>query len=672
MIRFLLPLLLLSASIFGQESVSVPSGKFGPPLNTQNAEYCPVIAPNARYLVFQSNRPGGEGGMDLWISENKNFRNRTEKPIWGEPANFRELNTTGFEGPFSILFDADGKPLEIFFTSQKDPRTGRTGLAGLNLYSTRNLTRKNPATDRWSVPEHLIVVNTNFDEKMPAISPDGKSLVFSSNRPGGLGGFDLWISNRDSLESKWSEPVNLGRMFNSRFHEIMPSYHYDGLSLFFSSDRNDENHKFSFYMANFEDPSLSYSEEELADPLPLNSPKKPKVPKLSTLKKLPPPFNSLDDDEGITLTHDGLWVFYSSNRKGGEGQFDIYRAPVTEELRKPYAFELYGVVVDGSESLMIGLDSTLKISNGSGTVKIITSRRIGGDITTKEANQKEPVNFRTRILTGDVYKVEVSSPGFHPNQFSLDLRGTVGFKKSKYVKVILMPLEEEKKEPEETPVAKKEVPEKEPEVIPPSKSQSVLVLLKDFTTKKPILNGKVILIHEKAKDGTDLPKEKEGFLLEALPTEAFELMASAKGYKPETLIVPVQEETYRKAKEIEIFLQKKGDYPAIYDTPILFEFNEFKILESQKKYLNAFVKFLKANPSDEVELGGHTDNVASKEYNLPLSEKRAVAIKEYLVKKGIAESRIQTKGYWYSQPAADNSAEEGRAKNRRVTFKKLK
>ncbi|MCX7999389.1 MAG: hypothetical protein N3A69_10645, partial [Leptospiraceae bacterium] len=96
-------LFVVTTTIFGQEfSVT----RFGSPLNTQSNEYSPVIAPNGRYIVFQSNRPGGEGGMDIWISENKNYQNRTGTPLWSEPLNFRELNTRGFEGPFSILFDS--------------------------------------------------------------------------------------------------------------------------------------------------------------------------------------------------------------------------------------------------------------------------------------------------------------------------------------------------------------------------------------------------------------------------------------------------------------------------------------------------------------------------------------------------------------------------------------
>ena len=64
--------LLTVLSLFTQDFSA--DGKFPYPLNTQNSEYSPIIAPNSRYIVFQSNRPGGLGGMDIWISENKNFR----------------------------------------------------------------------------------------------------------------------------------------------------------------------------------------------------------------------------------------------------------------------------------------------------------------------------------------------------------------------------------------------------------------------------------------------------------------------------------------------------------------------------------------------------------------------------------------------------------------------
>jgi peptidoglycan-associated lipoprotein len=644
-------------SIFAEEVSIFQDGKFGYPLNTQNSEYCPVIAPNSRYLVFQSNRPGGLGGMDLWISENKNFKNRTAKPIWAEPKNFSELNSSDFEGPFSIFFDTDGRPKEIYFTSRKSSISGREGFKGLNIYYTQNLTQKNPSIDEWSKPIPILEISSHFEDKMPTISPDGNFLIFSSNRPGGFGGFDLWISHRDRKENKWSSPVNLGPKINSSANEIMPSYHYDGLSLFFSSDRMDEQYKFNFYMADFEDDSQILSDEgEKKVQLEKNS--KPLYPLVRTLKKLSMPFNSSHDDEGISLSHDGLWIYFSSNRIGGEGQFDIYRAPVTEDLRKPYAFNLYGLVVDGSEKTMIGLDSTIKVFNEKGLIKIITSKRIGGDLSS--VSKDEPTNFKTKLLTGSKYRFEVSSPGFHPNEFTLDITGNVGSNKSKYMKIILLPVEEV-----EVAVTKPENPQIDPEKIP----EFIRIILRDSESKKFLVEGKVIFYNEEKKEGMELKRDAEYFKIDSFPQGDFELTGSASGYSTETLLIRKDDTIQRSKKELTIDLNRlpKG---SIYEKSVLFDFSEANFRKDEIPKLKELVSFLKKN-KDRVEIGGHTDNIDSKEFNVKLSQKRADVVKEFLVSQGIDESRLETRAYWYSQPIDSNETPEGRAKNRRVSFKKI-
>lgn len=612
--------------------------------------------------------------MDLWISENKNYRNRTGTPSWSEPQNFRELNTPDFEGPFSILFDGDGRPSEIYFTSQKSSVSGRDGLKGLNIYYTKNITGKNPSLDKWSPPTHILEINSNFDDKMPSISPDGKSLVFSSNRPGGYGGFDLWVSYRDTTQNKWMNPVNLGSEINSSGNEIMPSFHFDGATIYFSSDRKDENYKFSFYAADLDDETLLSAEDGVERPK--NPNKSPSLPKLRELKRLSIPFNSKYDDEGISLTHDGLWVYFSSNRPGGEGQFDIYRAPITEEMRKPYAFQLSGLVVDGSEDTMIGLDATIKITNEKGLVRLLTSRRIGGDIGSKKPDS-EITNFKTKLLTNYKYKIEVSSPGFHPNEFLLDLTGNVGFGKSKFVRVVLMPIKEEVEEKETKPIptptptnpqGKKE----EPKVDTPTASTGYRVLLKDFDTKQDLPDGTVKLSTEPQKEGVVLKKGSDGsFLMEKLPPGTFELAGSAKGYGTETLTVAADDKNTRDKKVIEIFLKQVAKKENLFEKIVLFDFSESKLKEDQIPVLGEFLAYLKSNPKDSIEVSGHTDNIDSKEFNTKLSQKRADVVKEYLVSNGIDAKRIITKALWFSQPVSDNGTEEGRAKNRRVTFKNV-
>lgn len=94
-----------------------------------------------------------------------------------------------------------------------------------------------------------------------------------------------------------------------------------------------------------------------------------------------------------------------------------------------------------------------------------------------------------------------------------------------------------------------------------------------------------------------------------------------------------------------------------------------EIEESQTKELDDFFQDLNTNKTKTVEIGAHTDNVGSEEYNRKLSYRRADAIKSYLVKKGIDPSRMSSKGYGESKPKASNDTEDGRATNRRVEVK---
>ncbi|MGO9613227.1 MAG: OmpA family protein [Dissulfurispiraceae bacterium] len=100
---------------------------------------------------------------------------------------------------------------------------------------------------------------------------------------------------------------------------------------------------------------------------------------------------------------------------------------------------------------------------------------------------------------------------------------------------------------------------------------------------------------------------------------------------------------------------------------VLFGFNKSEVTERDKAELNKAIVFIKKYPGTKIKLEGHTDSVGTKQYNQALSERRALAVKEYLVKGGgIDKARITTAGYGESQPIATNKTKEGRAENRRV------
>jgi len=90
----------------------------------------------------------------------------------------------------------------------------------------------------WSEPINLgAAVNSGSDDFHPAISPNGLSLYVTSGRPGGLGGSDIWVSQRASLDDPWGPPQNLGQNINSKGNDIAPDISPDGHRLFFSSNR---------------------------------------------------------------------------------------------------------------------------------------------------------------------------------------------------------------------------------------------------------------------------------------------------------------------------------------------------------------------------------------------------------------------------------------------------
>jgi len=97
-----------------------------------------------------------------------------------------------------------------------------------------------------------------------------------------------------------------------------------------------------------------------------------------------------------------------------------------------------------------------------------------------------------------------------------------------------------------------------------------------------------------------------------------------------------------------------------------FDFNKAEVKPAGAEILNGIVRTLKEHPTEKVEIEGYTDSVGSDAYNMKLSERRAEAIRNYLVRQGIEASRISTQGFGKTKPIADNNTAEGRARNRRA------
>jgi len=252
----------------------------GDPINTSANESNPALSPDELSLYFQSNRPGGLGGFDLWRS-----RRACRACAWDVPVNLGPVvNGPGNEYAPNLstdghlLFFASDRPggsglTDIYVSHRSDPDDDfgwnapvalgsgvNTALAdqapaslgapepGANLYFSRGPTigtlqdiYKVFITPEGETPAPAVLVTelslASANDARPTVRSDGREVLFFSDRAGGFGGLDIWVSNRRSVRDPWSAPVNVGAPINSTAADQHPNLSRDGRTLVFSSNR---------------------------------------------------------------------------------------------------------------------------------------------------------------------------------------------------------------------------------------------------------------------------------------------------------------------------------------------------------------------------------------------------------------------------------------------------
>jgi outer membrane protein OmpA-like peptidoglycan-associated protein len=153
--------------------------------------------------------------------------------------------------------------------------------------------------------------------------------------------------------------------------------------------------------------------------------------------------------------------------------------------------------------------------------------------------------------------------------------------------------------------------------------------------------------------------------------KAYGVEINAKGYLFYLDMVDITGEAPEEPITRDFSLEKVEVGTKVVLENIFFETNKATLKPESYAQLEQVLKFMNSNPSVRMEISGHTDNVGSLKLNTNLSQARAESVVKYLVERGIDPSRLDSKGYAYSQPIAPNDTPEGRAKNRRVEFKIL-
>jgi Tol biopolymer transport system component len=193
----------------------------GPPINGADNGGQPSLSKDGHLLFFASNRAGGFGSEDIWMSRRADPKDDFG---WGPPVNLGpEVNSPANENGPSYVTAAEGSHAHLYFSRAPE----------LNIYFapiTRHGETRGPAI---LVSE---LSHPTAGPRSPTVRRDGRELIFwSGPGRGGLGGADLWVSTRQSIHDAWSTPTNLGAPVNSPFADLEPQLSQDGRTLLFSA-----------------------------------------------------------------------------------------------------------------------------------------------------------------------------------------------------------------------------------------------------------------------------------------------------------------------------------------------------------------------------------------------------------------------------------------------------
>lgn len=344
-----------------QSPVDVVVTNLGPKVNTQNSEYTPILTGDSKNLYFTSRREDSEGGLldpngayfeDIYYSK--------KDSIWNQAVRLDStINTKTHDA--TVALSADGSVMVIYRTNKI--------LTGGDLYITYK-----DSTDKWSIPKKMNDnINTKYQESSACLSYNGQVMYFTSNRPGGMGGKDIYIT-RMLPNNEWSKAQNLGPMINTPKDEDSPFLNITSTALYFSSNGHRTMGGFDIFK----------SEKVFND--------------WSFPENMGYPINTVNDELYLALDETEFSGYYSSSKVGGFGQQDIYQIDFIYREAKDLVVK--GLVMNENS---IPIVATIKLYNQEKDQE----KEIGTYLTNKNTGK-----YIMALHPLIKYKIVISSEGY--------------------------------------------------------------------------------------------------------------------------------------------------------------------------------------------------------------------------------------------------------------------
>jgi outer membrane protein OmpA-like peptidoglycan-associated protein len=629
-------------------------------INTGQLEFSPAFFEDGIVFISSQKPLAKEKIFDDRIEYNTMsifLARRDENGQLNKPTAFsNELVSSLHEGP--LTFDKTGE--NVYFSRNNNVENGKKatyteGVSRLKIYSAQK-----KSEGKWAVPIELPFNENNSDACHPTISVDGDKLYFSSNRAGGYGGMDLYVSEK--INGVWGKPINLGPKINTPKNEVFPYVHADGTLFYSSNGLPGSGNLDIYYLKN--------------NNVPVN---------------LGAPFNSDKDDFGFILDLDMKNGYFTSGRNGGAGMDDIYSFSVNQGVLFDNLDNEYAAEYDANSS------STTNTNSSSTTNTNSNSSSYGSNSSSNSSNSRSNASMQNLNLlvidklTGQPINDATTS---YLNLSELSLSEIVADNNGKQAQIIksdgtfALELVESKMKSKHTNSAGKAQ-------LMASKSNSYLISAskKGYITEQIVLkkgeirNDVVILLSRpsdcitltgKVKNNTNggpisyamvsfsnekgevkaIPSDQMGNFTVCLPCgHAYKVYATKDNAMSNVEVATTKNmncgdgvEQSLSPVELKIAAPVAKDFTinegnSFQLRNIYYNFNDATIRPDARKDLEALYVVMTKFPDMEIELASHTDARGSDTYNNDLSQRRASSAAEYLVNRGIATNRIVARGY---------------------------